>query len=81
MNLEHLRAQIDQLDAEIVRLLNERIEVVQQIGNEKKESGGEIYVPSRERAVFDKISELNKGLCPLNQPMRFTEKLCRRRWH
>lgn len=64
MNLEHLRAQIDQLDAEIVRLLNERIEVVQQIGNEKKESGGEIYVPSRERAVFDKISELNKGPLP-----------------
>ena len=37
MNLDHLRDQIDSLDGEIVRLLNERIQVVQAIGEAKKE--------------------------------------------
>jgi chorismate mutase/prephenate dehydratase len=52
------------LDGEIVRLLNERIQVVQAIGEAKKESGAEIYVPSRERAVFEKIKRLNEGPLP-----------------
>jgi chorismate mutase/prephenate dehydratase len=64
MNLDDLRGQIDSLDSEIVRLLNERINVVLQIGEEKKKSGAEIYVPSRERAVFDKIKTLNAGPLP-----------------
>lgn len=64
MNLDHLRDQIDSLDGEIVRLLNERIRVVQAIGEAKKESGAEIYVPSRERAVFEKIKRLNEGPLP-----------------
>ena len=64
MNLDHLRDQIDSLDEEIVRLLNERIRVVQAIGEAKKESGAEIYVPSRERAVFEKIKRLNEGPLP-----------------
>ncbi len=64
MNLDNLRNQIDSLDSEIVRLLNERIKVVLSIGEEKKKSGAEIYVPSRERAVFDKIKRLNEGPLP-----------------
>ena len=64
MNLDDLRNQIDSLDSEIVRLLNERINVVLSIGEEKKKAGAEIYVPSRERAVFDKIKRLNEGPLP-----------------
>ncbi|HEY5621121.1 MAG TPA: prephenate dehydratase [Pontiella sp.] len=64
MNLDDLRRQIDSLDSDIIRLLNERINVVLQIGEEKKKSDAEIYVPSRERAVFDKIKSLNKGPLP-----------------
>ena len=64
MNLDHLRDQIDSLDSEIVRLLNERIDVVLKIGEEKKKSGGEIYVPARERQVFEKIKKLNSGPLP-----------------
>lgn len=60
MNLEKLRKQIDQLDAKLVELLNERVNVALEIGKTKKESGGEIYVPSREKAVFERIAELNK---------------------
>jgi chorismate mutase/prephenate dehydratase len=64
MNLDEYRKSIDSLDSEIVRLLNERINVVLKIGEAKKEAGAEIYVPSRERAVFDKIKSLNKGPLP-----------------
>ena len=64
MNLDEFRKQIDSLDSEIVKLLNERINVVLKIGEEKKKAGAEIYVPSRERAVFDKIRSLNKGPLP-----------------
>ena len=64
MNLDQFRDQIDSLDSEIVRLLNERINVVLSIGEEKKKSGAEIYVPSREHAVFEKINRLNDGPLP-----------------
>jgi chorismate mutase/prephenate dehydratase len=65
MNLDHLRNEIDTLDSEIVRLLNERINVVLKIGEEKKKAGAEVYVPSRELAVFEKIKALNKGPLPV----------------
>jgi len=64
MNLDNLRNEIDSLDSEIVRLLNERINVVLKIGEAKKKDGAEIYVPSREREVFDKIQKLNTGPLP-----------------
>lgn len=64
MNLDDLRNKIDSLDGEIVRLLNERINVVLSIGEEKKKAGAEIYVPARERAVFEKIKRLNEGPLP-----------------
>jgi chorismate mutase/prephenate dehydratase len=59
MNLETLRQQIDQLDTKLVELLNERVRVALEIGKTKKEQGGEIYVPSREKAVFDRVCNLN----------------------
>lgn len=64
MNLDNLRKQIDALDSDIVRLLNERINVVLSIGEEKKKAGAEVYVPSREHAVFEKIKQLNNGPLP-----------------
>ncbi len=64
MSLDKFRSQIDDLDEKIVRLLNQRIKFVQEIGKTKKNSGDEIYVPARERAVFEKITKLNDGPLP-----------------
>ena len=61
MSLEKLRKQIDHLDEKLIKLLNERIDVALEIGKTKKEQGGEIYVPAREKAVFDRVSELNEA--------------------
>src|ERR1017187_3670781 len=61
MSLSEHRQAIDQLDAQIVRLLNERTRHVLAIGEIKLKAGEEIYAPHRERAVFDRVSALNAG--------------------
>ena len=61
MSLDKLRKQIDRLDEKLIKLLNERIDVALEIGKTKKEQGGEIYVPAREKAVFDRIAALNEN--------------------
>lgn len=62
--LQPLRAKIDALDADLVRLLNERAKVVLEVGKVKRAQGGAIYVPSREKAVLDKVKALSQGPLP-----------------
>src|ERR1017187_1271009 len=61
MSLSEHRQAIDQLDAQIVRLLNERTRHVLAIGEIKLKAGEEIYAPHRERAVFDRVCKSNAG--------------------
>lgn len=61
MKLDRLRKQIDALDARLVELLNERARVAVQIGKVKQSTGGEVYVPSRERDVLRRVAAHNKG--------------------
>jgi chorismate mutase / prephenate dehydratase len=61
MSLTEHRKAIDQLDAQIVRLLNERTRHVLAIGEIKLRQGEEIYAPHRERAVLQRICKLNGG--------------------
>ena len=58
------RAQIDALDAQIVRLLNERAAVVVEIGKHKQQTNAPIYAPDREKAVLEKVRGLNHGPLP-----------------
>lgn len=62
--LEECRNEIDRLDGEIVRLLNERAGYAQKIGEIKKEANAPIYVPEREKAVLEKLARLNEGPLP-----------------
>jgi len=61
--LDGLRGRIDEIDRQVVRLLNERAEVVVEIGKLKRseKGAGPIYAPDRERAVLDKIKAANTG--------------------
>ncbi len=61
MSLPEHRKAIDKLDAQIVRLLNDRTRHVLAIGEIKLKAGEEIYAPHRERAVLRRISRLNGG--------------------
>ncbi|MGE7111769.1 bifunctional 3-deoxy-7-phosphoheptulonate synthase/chorismate mutase [Lysinibacillus sp. NPDC047702] len=64
-DLESLRSQIDGLNLEILRLINERATVVNEIGKIKEKQGVNRYDPLRERHMLDLIKENNQG--PLNQ--------------
>ena len=61
MNIPEHRKLIDKLDAQIVRLLNERTMHVLAIGGMKLKAGEEIYAPHREHAVLQRICHLNQG--------------------
>ncbi len=61
MSLEELRKKIDAMDTKLVKLLNERAQVVVEVGKLKTKTDQTIYAPDREKAVFDKIAKTNKG--------------------
>jgi chorismate mutase len=53
-----LRREIDQLDADILRLIRRRTEVSRQIGAIRRAQGGPRIVLSREHAVLARFREL-----------------------
>src|SRR4030042_1135670 len=64
MTLEQYRERIDQMDSELVKLLNERAQVVIDIGKLKSKTGSQVYAPDREKEVLEKIKAANKGPLP-----------------
>jgi len=63
-SLDQLRLKIDQIDEQIVALLNSRARVVVEIGKIKQSQGSQIYAPDREKAVLEKVRQLNRGPLP-----------------
>ncbi|QQK77354.1 bifunctional 3-deoxy-7-phosphoheptulonate synthase/chorismate mutase [Salicibibacter cibarius] len=59
--LEQLRASLDDKNMEILKLINERAEIVQKIGGVKSKSGTKRFDPVRERKMLDLIAEENEG--------------------
>ncbi len=62
MSLKELREQIDKIDNEILKLLNQRMLHVKEVGKKKQTCGSSIYRPERERAILDRLFSLNDGL-------------------
>lgn len=60
-DLNPLRIKIDALDTELLRLLNERAGVAQQIGEIKSREGLPIYAPERENQVLRSLVERSEG--------------------
>ena len=59
--IEEHRAQIDEIDAKIVELLNERAMHSLQIRDLKPGARMGLYDPRREEEILQKISKLNNG--------------------
>ena len=55
MNLDIIRQEIDQIDDQIVKLLEERMHLVEQVVTYKKASGKPILDTKREEVIFEKI--------------------------
>lgn len=54
-NLNELRASIDCIDSQIIKLLNERAGYALEIGEIKKNENRPIWAPEREKAIFDRL--------------------------
>ena len=64
-SLDELRQEIDKVDQKLVELLNDRARIVVEVGKLKNRTETDtIYSPSREKAVFQKISAANNGPLP-----------------
>ncbi|MBL9129873.1 MAG: chorismate mutase [Verrucomicrobiaceae bacterium] len=59
MSLHEVRAKIDAIDEQLLRLLNERAEIVHEVGEIKRKGDLDIYVPGREDQLLRKLVELN----------------------
>jgi len=61
MNLHDLRKEIDQIDEQVLKLLNRRAELAQEIGHHKKRTRSHYFTPEREQTVYKRLLALNPG--------------------
>jgi chorismate mutase len=61
MEISDWRKKIDDLDEQIVRLISQRAEAAQAIGELKKTAELPVYEPRREQAVFEHVRAVNPG--------------------
>jgi chorismate mutase len=64
MTLEELRAQIDDLDRQLVELLSERARAALMIGHLKVKTSLPVYEPAREKVIYANVRAANKGPLP-----------------
>lgn len=57
MELSELRQQIDSIDAELVRLFAQRMNISEQVATYKKDHNLPIYVPAREREILQDVAK------------------------
>src|SRR5262245_16290244 len=60
--LKQLRGQIDKLDVQIVKLINERAAIAADIGRAKLDSGETIFSPAREEEVYQNVIQVNQKI-------------------
>ena len=65
-HIDELRQKIDKIDDQLLKLINRRADLAIQIGKEKsqKNKSTHFHVPSRERAIIERLNALNKGPFP-----------------
>ena len=61
MPLDDIRKKIDDLDSKLLELLNNRADLVHEVGEIKKKGGIEIYAPEREESLLKGLIEKSEG--------------------
>ena len=59
--IRELRVRVDEVDGELIRILNERARIVQEIMAIKAEAGAPVYDPKREEEILRRVVERNEG--------------------
>ena len=57
MTLAEIRPQIDAVNQEMLALFERRMALCREVALEKQRTGGEIFVPEREKAILDWVDE------------------------
>jgi chorismate mutase-like protein len=65
MDIADWRKRIDEIDAMLVEILNQRARAAMAIGRLKRKRSMPIYEPDRERVVLEQVAQANRG--PLQQ--------------
>ena len=61
MDIDHWRREIDEIDAELLRLLNMRARLAVKVGALKQAAHIPFCDPDRERTVLERLQEINSG--------------------
>ena len=68
MTLEEIRKQIDAIDTQMKPLFLQRMECARYVAEEKEKTGGNVYVPEREREIIEK----RLSLIHISEPTRLS---------
>ena len=61
MDIDTIRKKINQLDGELLQIFNQRAALALKIGALKKDLDLPIYDPKREKLIFERMQQLNRG--------------------
>ena len=61
VELDQLRKKVDEMNLKLLDVINQRAELVQEIGRVKEKQGVNRYEPVRERAMLDLLKDKNDG--------------------
>ena len=75
MDISDWRTKIDELDEQIVRLISQRAEAAQAIGELKRTASLPVYEPNREQAVFNHVRAVNPGPLPDAEILHIYERI------
>jgi chorismate mutase-like protein len=73
--LADCRRQIDAVDVKIVDLLNQRTQIVHEIGRLKRQLALPVYEPKREDQVFENVTSSNSGPLTAEALKRIFERI------
>jgi chorismate mutase/prephenate dehydratase len=65
--LEEIRARIDAIDDDLVRILGQRVELAQEVGRLKGKDKRPFFTPERERQIYEKLANTNPGTLQTRQ--------------
>ena len=63
-DFKSFRVQIDKLDLQILKLINERADLAAKIGKVKTENNDSVFAPAREEEVIANVLAANRGPLP-----------------